>query len=268
MKVLNDYEARVQAKKEYFNSKSEEAEKQSQDGYAAVRKNGQVIPFGQPILIGHHSEKKHRRFIERQNADFSKASELQKKSEYYAKKAAAVGTGGISSDDEDAILKLKTKLENAEKAQDSMKKANAVIRKFKGDEVAQIEAIVALGLSEAVAKEAVKPDFAGRVGFPPYALTNNNAKIKNMKKRIEELEAKKEMVSVELACDGYTYSEDTAENRVMFIFEGKPDEATRSALKAHAFKWSPSRGAWVRMLNNAGQWAAQQVRKKLDELNA
>ncbi|MCY1286291.1 hypothetical protein D9M70_352600 [compost metagenome] len=49
----------------------------------------------------------------------------------------------------------------------------------------------------------------------------------------------------------------------MFIFPGKPDEQTRTLLKSQAFKWSPSRGAWVRQLNNAGRWAAKQVRETL-----
>lgn len=35
-------------------------------------------------------------------------------------------------------------------------------------------------------------------------------------------------------------------------------------LKRNGFKWSPSRGAWVRQLNNAGIYAASQVRKVLD----
>ncbi|MCY1358950.1 hypothetical protein D9M69_455000 [compost metagenome] len=49
----------------------------------------------------------------------------------------------------------------------------------------------------------------------------------------------------------------------MFIFPGKPDEQTRTLLKSQAFKWSPSRDAWVRQLNNAGRWAAKQVRETL-----
>ena len=52
----------------------------------------------------------------------------------------------------------------------------------------------------------------------------------------------------------------------MFIFEGKPDETTCQLLKAHGFKWSPSRDGkpWVRHLNNAGLWHAKMVREKLD----
>jgi len=266
---LNNYEARQQAKKDYYNAKSAEAEQQSQNGFNLVRENGKVIPFGQPILVGHHSERKHRKFIEKQNAAFSKACDLQEKSDYYARKAKAVGKAGISSDDEDAILKLNARLAPLIELQEAMKKVNAVIRKHSGDEEAQIKGILAIGcFTNAQASEVVKPDFAGRVGFPAYALTNNNAKIKNIKKRIAELEAKELLIEVETVCELYTYKEDIGDNRVLFLFNGKPEEAVRDILKRHSFKWSPTRGAWVRMLNNAGLWAAKQVRQQLDVLNA
>ena len=35
-------------------------------------------------------------------------------------------------------------------------------------------------------------------------------------------------------------------------------------LKGHGFRWSPTRKAWVRMLNNRGRYAAMRVREKLD----
>jgi hypothetical protein len=43
-------------------------------------------------------------------------------------RAASVGTGGINSDDPDAVLKLKEKLQAAETKQVFMKAANKVIR--------------------------------------------------------------------------------------------------------------------------------------------
>ena len=49
-------------------------------------------------------------------------------------------------------------------------------------------------------------------------------------------------------------------------FDGKPDEATRALLKANGFRWSPSQGAWQRMLNDNGRYAAQKVRDELDAI--
>ncbi|RUV66735.1 hypothetical protein EOA50_30085, partial [Mesorhizobium sp. M1A.F.Ca.IN.020.30.1.1] len=51
--------------------------------------------------------------------------------------------------------------------------------------------------------------------------------------------------------------------RIQMIFPGKPDEATRRALKANGFRWSPSQGAWQRHLNEAGRWAAERVMKAI-----
>ena len=49
------------------------------------------------------------------------------------------------------------------------------------------------------------------------------------------------------------------ENRVQIIFDGKPDADTRTALKQNGFRWAPSQGAWQRMLNQNGIYAAKQV---------
>lgn len=224
------------------------------------------IPFGQPILIGHHSEKRDRNFRNRIHDTYGKAFAQQDKADHYVQKAESVGTGGISSDDPDAITKLQEQLTCARASQDIMKKINALIRKHKDDQAAQIAAIVALGelFTEDKATEIVRPDFCGRGGFPRYALSNNNANIRRIEQRIKELERIQEQATVELEGKGYTYWEDNDENRVMFIFPGKPDDGTRALLKRYAFKWSPSRGAWVRQLNNAGIYAAKQVMAAVD----
>ena len=49
------------------------------------------------------------------------------------------------------------------------------------------------------------------------------------------------------------------ENRVQIIFDGKPDAEARAALKQSGFHWAPSQGAWQRMLNQNGIYAAKQV---------
>src|SRR5947207_1571026 len=69
-----------------------------------------AIPFGQPILVGHHSEKRDRRFRARIDGKFRKGIALHKKAEDLKHRAASVGTAGISSDDPEAIEKLREKV--------------------------------------------------------------------------------------------------------------------------------------------------------------
>lgn len=172
-------------------------------------------------------------------------------------RAASVGTAGISSDNPDAVGLLREKLAGLEKQQDMMKRANAVIRKHKAQPSA-VPDLVALGLSEKSAQLLLQPDCFGRFGFPSYETTNNNANMRRVRQRIEELTAKAEtagQADVEHDCGAYRVAECFEDNRVRVFFDGKPSEAVRGVLKANGFRWSPTAGAWQRMLS-AGvvQW--------------
>jgi len=255
---VNSYEQKQQARRARYEARAAQASQEADATYSKARTMAEAIPFGQPILIGHHSEGRDRRYRARIHDTFGKSFALQDKAKHYAAKAAAVGTGGISSDDPDAIEKLRAELARVREAQDRMKAANRLIRKNDRPGLAE------LGFTPDEIEALFTPDFCGRVGFPAYALSNNNANARRIEKRIKELEAMRERPDVEHEGNGYTYREDTTENRVMFIFTGKPDAETRQLLKRHAFKWSPSRNAWVRQLTNAGIFAAKQVRATLD----
>ncbi len=88
--------------------------------------------------------------------------------------------------------------------------------------------------------------------------------MRRLAERIEALEKLQQRADVELVGVGYVYREDVADNRIHFVFEGKPDADVRQLLKAHGFKWSPSRGAWVRQLNGNSLYNARLVKKALD----
>lgn len=135
---MNNYEAKQQARKDRYLAKSQGLAQQADATYDRARTMAEAIPFGQPILIGHHSETRDRNYRNRIHTTYGKAFEQQDKADHYAQKAASVGTGGISSDDPDAIDKLKEQLTQARDSQDMMKKANAAIRKHKADQGAQI----------------------------------------------------------------------------------------------------------------------------------
>ena len=263
---MNTYEAKQAARKAAYQAKAAHTERQADAAHAQAHDMAQAIPFGQPILIGHHSERGDRRYRERIQQGYEKSFELQKKAEHYVEKAASVGKGGISSDDPDAIEKLKAKLASLQAWQGAMKKLNSVVRRHaKADPETCISALVATGLvDDARARELIKPDFMGRIGFAPYQLQNNNANIRRIAQRIKDLEKVADRPEFERSGPGYTYREDPQENRAMFLFDGKPAKETRDLLKRHGFRWSPTRSAWVRQLTGNAQWAAMDFMRALE----
>lgn len=263
---MNSYEEKQEARRQRYLDRAEKAQQEYENLHKEAHQMAQLIPFGQPILVGHHSEGRDRRYRGRIHDKFGKAFAALDKSKHYEEKAASVGTGGISSDDPDALQKLREKLIGLQRNHEHMKAANRAIRLSKTEEQ-RIIALTAIGFTEEQARELIKPDCMGYVGYAPFSLANSNANINSTKKRIAELEAQEQRKDKKEETELYTYREDTAENRVMFEFDGKPSLEVRNVLKRHGFKWSPRRLAWVRYLNNNGLYAAQEVRKQLDTMN-
>lgn len=48
-------------------------------------------------------------------------------------------------------------------------------------------------------------------------------------------------------------------NRLQIIFDGKPGEDMRDALKSNGFRWAPSQGAWQRQLTANALYAAKHI---------
>src|SRR5690606_8730853 len=265
---MNTYEAKQAARKARYEERAGQAHAQSDAVASQASRMADAIPMGQPILVGHYSEGRDRRYRERISRGFEQSVELQKKAEHYARQAASVGKGGISSDDPAAIEKLQAKLASLQAIQETMKAINAILRRHaKAGADAQVAALVESGLTyEERARELVTPDYAGRTGFAPFQLQNNNANIHRIMARIKELERAADRVEHEKIGEGYTYSEDPQENRAMFLFDGKPAKDTRDVLKRCGFRWSPTRSAWVRQLTGNAQWAAREVIRYLDTL--
>lgn len=198
----------------------------------------------------------------KQNAARDKNYEELSQIQGIIKKIQSIGTGGIRSDEADAVEKLEKKLKALEDRQEHMKAVNKAIRlkdTGKGD-----EKLAELGYSPEQIAELRKPDFAGRVGYPSFHLQNNNANIRRIKKRIEDLKAEQSHGQAEdKEFQGFTLREDKAAVRIQFLFDDKPDEETRAVLKSNGFRWSPKAKAWQRMLNDNGRRAAERVLNEL-----
>ncbi len=152
----------------------------------------------------------------------------------------------ILSGDDNAVDRLREKLATLEKIQAQMVATNKIIRKQPVDRAA----LVAVLGNEERADAVLKPDCFGGLGFASFKLTNNNAKIKATRERIEELTKRKETTPKDLTINGVRVLENTEAMRLQLFFDGKPAATMIALLKSHAFKWSPSNMAWQRQLTN------------------
>jgi hypothetical protein len=213
---------------------------------------GRLIPFGQPILVGHHSERGHRNAIEKMHRATRKSIELNKAAERADSAArSAEKNTAVFSDDPNAVNKLTEKLADMETTRERMKAANKLAAKN------DAEGLKAMGYTDQQVHRLLNPTYSyEKKGFQGWQLTNLGAEIRRIKERISTLQAPTSN-AVEITGEGFKVFEDAEENRICFQFDGKPEEKIRTALKSRGFKWSPSRGLWVRLLNDNARWAAK-----------
>lgn len=256
---MNPYEAKQEARRARLEARAErlDAEAAAQFRKADPREEASGIPFGQPILVGHHSEGKHRRAIAKQHAAMGRGIAAANAADEARAKAAGVGHGGISSDDPEAIVKLEAKLADLVARIDNEKRWNKQIANGKIDEMD--------------APEAIKAQIAQSVERWPYMargyfhIANRQAEVRRLKARIEQLKRDAQRVApppVERE-DGVRVVENVEANRVQIFFPDKPSVQARAVLKGNGFRWAPSEGAWQRHLNNAGRYAAERALKEI-----
>jgi hypothetical protein len=205
------------------------------------------------VLIGHHSERRHRNARARADNEIRASIREISKAEHYAGRAKSAGTAGISHDDPEAYRKLEEKIAGMEANQGTMKAANKVIRSKQYTEETKIKYLVALNFSEATARDLMKPDpyRGGRNGFPSYAITNNGAGIRTAKKRLAEMKAADELTASATETAG-TLPEgiewrafiDTEENRVCLELDARPVPEVSKTIKSAGFVWSRRFTRW------------------------
>ena len=263
----SDFSERQERKKARLQKRAEKAKQEADQAYETTDRIAKSIPFGQPILVGHHSERGHRADLERIDRGMRKAIDKNREAEELLRRAEVVGSAGISSDDPDAVAKLGQKLELLLQKQDFMKRLNAAWRTAGKPEPYAPEAtwehVQRDAEVDGEALQQVRRDMARRwawqpgAPFPAYALSNLSAEIRRVRMRIDDLQSSTERPAVAQDVGPCQVIENVAENRIQLVFPGKPPDATRALLKARGFRWSPQAGAWQRLLNDAGRLAAR-----------
>lgn len=91
--VEKDIERKLE-KAARYEAYSANAEARAERSHNAARDMGAMIPLGQPILIGHHSERRHRRDIERIDRSMRKSVEESDKASYLKGRAFDLAHAG------------------------------------------------------------------------------------------------------------------------------------------------------------------------------
>jgi hypothetical protein len=206
------------------------------------------IPFGQPILVGHHSEGRHRRTIERAHNAMRRSIESADIAKNHASKAANLRRSlrsSIFSDDPDAIARLKEKIVALERQRKFNTSANKIIRSAPRNEFTESKKskLIELGLSPdntAEIAELFKPDYMGRVGVPSFVNANLSTRLQSAKKRLASIRA--QQARAQQAEESGGVSVVSGHGFSIITFSEKPDRAILAALKAAGFRWSS--GSW------------------------
>ena len=193
---------------------------------------------------------------QKQLAAYDKNQKAYKALESILHQLETAGSGGIQSGEADAVEKLQKKLDALEAQRERMKAVNQFFRKH-----GTLDGCPALSDAE---REKLASDMAaswhlGKDPYPAFTLSNMGAEIRRLKDRVSAISKAEAAGLKEEQRDGVRIVEDPETMRIKLIFDDKPDEQTRDALKSNGFRWAPSAGAWQRVLNANGRFAAGRV---------
>lgn len=219
---------------------AEKAKQRSDASFNTVRSIADNIPLGQPILVGHHSEKRHRRDAERIDNGMRKAVEEQQLSEHHFDKAEGIAfqlDRSIFDDDENAIEALEARIAEREAESERMKEINKAYKKGGS------EGLREYGLSEATINSLLHLFEVcpyEKSPFPSYKLTNLRASIRRDKERVEMIKRRQARTERAEAAGGVVIE---GGEWVRVTFAEKPEREILNSLKEAGFHWS--KGSWV-----------------------
>lgn len=272
-----DYEERQEQRRERLKGRAERLRREAEAKRKASDNAVAGIPMGQPILVGHHSEQRHRNALERaQNAMF-KSVELNQAAGDADYRARCVGQVGVSCDDPEAIAKLQAKLDRMVEANEAAKLANKIYRKMKPatdpEWAAYRAALVAADFTESLALsmtstaiQAMAPGYSWVKS--PFA--SNAANIRRYRERIETL--RKEFARAEESGgeEKTIYESDVCRvvecpelNRVQIHLKVRISKADFKTVRGRGFRWSRNDECFSRHNNSGGRFQAVQVAQYL-----
>ena len=233
---------------------------------------------GQPTLPGHHSYKadvnRRKRHNNIQDRGYNKLKEADK----LQRRANAIGTAGVASDDPNAITQLQSQLEYINTERDEIKKVNAIVRKHcpkyqPGDTWPEPAATIVDALTDAGfgywAQQAIKINYMGKVGIESFELSNRTASARRIQQRIDDLTEMNKSQDIEAEWNGtgwHMWIDQTA-GRIYLEIDDRLTRESFTAIRSQGgFNWSRRDNWYLRKITPNALRAVRRLADNLDEL--
>jgi DNA repair exonuclease SbcCD ATPase subunit len=241
------YRDRRQARAERLRGWADKRQEKAEADLSRADEMSSVIPLGQPILVGHHSERRDRNYRDRIDRTTERGVGHARKADGMRSRADGIEAQlerSIYDDDPDAVERLEERIAELEAERERIRAYNASCRRAaktggKGD----LSLLTEPGRAEVatlvrVAGYQLGPGWA----MPPYKLANLSGNIRRNRERLAALKAKTGR-AVASAEAGGLLIEDVAGGYCRVTFAERPDRAVLDALKGAGFRWS--KGSWT-----------------------
>lgn len=170
------------------------ADARAEAAFGAAKSLADQIPFGQPILVGHHSQRKAERDADRIHNRMRRGVEAMDLAAHHRSTAAHIESAlerSIFSDDRDAVEQLEARIAEREAECAHRVAVNKAWAKLTSDIGARIAALVEGGTIDA--DEALKIARLFQLcpwekkPWPSYALSNAHASIRRDRERLAQI---------------------------------------------------------------------------------
>ena len=269
---MNEYQQRIEEKREKMLARADRLEAQATHLDKRARQMSNCMN-GQPILVGHHSEKRHRRDIKRRDGWDRKSIECYNEAKELRRRAGGLGEHGIASEDPEAVLKLRDKIAQLEEDQARRKELNKTWRtagkprpgETRESNEAWAEWVKTTGLGPGGQAQLARGfEHYQNAPFPNWQLSNANANLRRYRQRLEALqrEAQREPTD-DVELEHFTVSENTEEGRLQVFFPARTTREEHKMMRTAGFVFSRRNGCYQRKLNNGARhgatWAHQLI---------